>query len=434
MDRTQGTDPYSARIIDAELDELLVDLSAVSIDGPRGVGKTTTALKRATTVFRLDDADALEALVAEPRRLATVPGLSVIDEWQRYPASWDVVRRAVDEDPRPGRFILTGSASPSTRPTHSGAGRIISVRMRPMALAERWWDPVFGAPTVSLSALLTGSRPTIDGHTEAGLEDYVEAIAAGGFPGMPHTSRRGTRAALSGYVNRIIDTDFIEAGHTIRNPSTLKRWMTAYAAASSTTASYEVIRDAATGGQGDKPSRQATGPYSTTLERLWILDPVPAWMPTRNRLAKLTGGPKHQLADPALAVALLGISTDALLEGQSAGPPIARDGSLLGHLFESLIALNLRVYAQASEASVCHFRKQGGTREIDFIVVRPDDRIVAIETKLSRTVSNKDVRHLNWLRSDIGEDLLDAAIITTGSTAYRRPDGIAVIPAALLGP
>lgn len=434
MTLDQSADSYSKRIVDAELDELLVDLSAVSLDGPRGVGKTTTALQRADTIFRLDDTDALEAVVADPQRLASSPGLAVIDEWQRYPASWDVVRRAVDADHRAGRFILTGSASPSTRPTHSGAGRIVSIRMRPLAVAERWWAPAFQAPTVSLSDLLTGTRPAIDGATEAGLEDYVDAIATGGFPGMPHTSRRGTRAALNGYVNRIIDTDFVEAGYTARNPSTLKRWMTAYAAASSTTASYEAIRDAATSGQGDKPSRQATVPYSTTLERLWVLDPVPAWLPTRNRLAKLTGGPKHQLADPALAVSLLGISVDALLEGQTAGPPIARDGSLLGHLFESLIALSLRVYAQASEASVCHFRKQGNSREIDFIVVRPDDRVVAIECKLSRTVDHKDVRHLHWLRDEIGDDLLDAAVVTTGREAYRRTDGIAVIPAALLRP
>lgn len=430
----QGANNYSQRIVDPELDELFIDLSAISLDGPRGVGKTTTALQRAETIFQLDDPAALETLAADPQRLSRASGLTVIDEWQRYPASWDVVRRAVDADPTPCRFLLTGSASPSTRPTHSGAGRIVSVRMRPMALVERWWDPVFLAPTVSLSALLTGSRPRIDGHTEAGLEDYVEAITTGGFPGMPHGSRRGTRASLRGYVDRIIDTDFADAGHSVRNSGALKRWMTAYAAASATTASYEAIRDAATSGQGDKPSRQATAPYSNTLEQLWVLDPVPAWMPTRNRLAKLTAGPKHHLADPALAVTLLGIGPEALLDGQTAGPTIARDGSLLGHLFESLIALNLRVYAQASEASVSHFRKQGNTREIDFIVTRSDDRVVALEAKLSQTVNSKDVRHLRWLRSEIGDDLLDAVIITTGQFAYRRPDGIAVVPAALLGP
>lgn len=430
----QSADNYSPRIVDTELDELFVDLSAISLDGPRGVGKTTTALQRGETIYQLDDPAVLETLAADPQRLGSASGLAVIDEWQRYPASWDVVRRAVDADPFPCRFLLTGSASPSTRPTHSGAGRIVSVRMRPMALAERWWAPVFLAPTVSLSALLTGSRPRIDGHTEARLKDYVEAITTGGFPGMPHGSRRGTRAALRGYVDRIIETDFADAGHSARNPGALKRWMTAYAAASATTAFYESIRDAATSGQGDKPSRQATAPYSNTLEQLWVLDPVPAWMPTRNRLAKLTAGPKHHLADPALAVTLLGIGPDALLDGQTAGPPMARDGSLLGHLFESLIALNLRVYAQASEASVSHFRKQGNTREIDFVITRSDDRVVALEAKLSQTVNSKDVRHLRWLRSEIGDDLLDAVIVTTGQFAYRRPDGIAVVPAALLGP
>ena len=241
---------------------------------------------------------------------------------------------------------------------------------------------------------------------------------------------------LSGYIGRIIDRDFPEAGHRIRNPSALRRWMTAYAAAVSTAASYEKIRGAATGGHASKPSRTATTPYIDTLERLYILDPVPAWSPTRNRLARLTAGPKHHLADPCLAASLLKADEDALLRcttsGAAAGIP--RDGPLLGALFESLAALSLRVYAQACEASVCHLRRRGGDREIDFIVVARDGRVAAVEVKLSRTVHDHDVRHLHWLRHEIGEDLLDAVVLTTGGEAYRRRDGIAVVPTALLGP
>ena len=131
---------------------------------------------------------------------------------------------------------------------------------------------------------------------------------------------------------------------------------------------------------------------------------------------------------------LLGIDAEALLAGGSCGTRTPRDGTLLGTLFESLIALNLRVYAQAGEASVHHLRSQGGRREIDFIVARRDDRVVAIEAKLSQTVNDHDVRHLKWLERELGDNLLDAAILTTGPEAYRRRDGIAVIPAALLGP
>jgi uncharacterized protein len=170
------------------------------------------------------------------------------------------------------------------------------------------------------------------------------------------------------------------------------------------------------------------------LERLWILDPVPAWQPTRRHLSRLSAAPKHQLADPAIAARLLGASAAALLENQELGPPLPRDGTLLGALFESLVTLCVRVYAQQAEAQVGHFRTYAGEREVDLVVERQDGRVVVIEVKLKRTIQDADVSHLRWLQGKIGGELLDAAILTTGEQAYRRPDGIAVIPAGLLGP
>lgn len=427
-------DGYWRRVVDDELDELIAELPAISLEGPRAVGKTTTALLRAESCFELDDPDVLDVLGADPRRLIGEPGPVVVDEWQRMPQSWDLVRRAVDEDMSPGRFILTGSASPSMPPTHTGAGRIISVRMRPLGLCERRDAPLWLVPTVSLALLMGGQQADVSGRTEARLEDYVQEILKGGFPGIRGLSPRARRAALAGYIDRIVDRDFPESGRDIRSPGALRRWLAAYAAATSTSASYEKIRDAATSGHGAKPSRKATAPYIDILERLHVLDPIPAWSPTRNRLARLTEGPKHYLADPALAAALLRVDSAMLLRGSSAGPRMPRDGTLLGALFESLIALNLRVYAQMSEASVSHLRKWGGEREIDFIVTARDGRVVAVEAKLSQTVQDHDVRHLHWLRHEIGDELADAVVLTTGREAYRRTDGIAVVPAALLGP
>ncbi len=425
---------YQTRIVDAELDELLSGLAALSIDGAKGVGKTSTAAQRAASRFNLDDPEIASIIAAEPQRITNSAPPRLIDEWQRMPSSWDQVRRAVDADSTPGQFILTGSVNPANPSTHSGAGRIASIRMRPLALAERWRSPKFQSPTVSLNALLQGTLAQIEGHTTATLTDYTNEIVNGGYPGIQHASGRSQRNALNGYVRRIADRDFPEAGTNIRNPAALLRWMRAYAAATSSTASYESIRDAATSGHGDKPSRSATTPYIDTLERLWILDPVPAWIPTRNQLRKLTQGPKHNLADPALAAALLGVDAEALLEGASASVTFPRDGPLLGALFESLIALNLRVYAQESEATVGHLRTRGGEREVDFIVQRRDQRAIAIEVKLSQTVDTKDVRHLHWLEEQLGDGLIDKVIVTTGTQAYRRQDGVAVVPAALLGP
>jgi predicted AAA+ superfamily ATPase len=420
---------YTRRVLDDELDELLSGLPAIALEGPKAVGKTATALRRAATVYRLDDDAERSIAQADPSRLLEGERPVLIDEWQRFPESFDRVRRAIDDGAGPASFLLTGSASPTDPPTHSGAGRIVQVRLRPMTLVER----AVGSPTVSLRQLLQGERRPITGRTEVDLEDYVGEILASGFPGIRGLPDRLSRAQLDGYLDRIVDRDFEDLGRQVRRPGTLRRWMQAYAAATATTTSYEKIRNAATSDQGEKPTRATTQPYRDVLERLWLLDPVPAWLPTRNRLARLSSPPKHHLADPALAARLLGVDAAALLQARPVGPPMTREGTLLGALFESLVTLNVRVYAQAAEARTAHLRTWSGDREIDLIVER-GRQILAIEVKLGQTPDERDVRHLLWLRNELGDDLTDAVVVTTGQAAYRRSDGIAVIPAALLGP
>jgi predicted AAA+ superfamily ATPase len=421
---------YQRRVVDAELDELTQSIAAVALEGAKGVGKTATATQRAAHVHALDNPAQRALAGADPARLLEGPGPVLLDEWQHVPETWDLVRRAVDAGAEPGRFLLTGSSRALERGSHSGAARIVSVRMRPLALAERGLPPA----TVSIAALLSGRRPAVDGACEVRLEGYAREIVASGFPGLRSLGGRAARAQLDGYLLRIVDRDFEELGHALRDPTALRRWMTAYAAASSTTTSFEAIRDAATGGHGEKPAKTTTLPYRDVLERLWILDPVPAWLPTRNRIARLASPPKHQLADPALAARLLGLDADALLEGRGARPPAPRDGVLLGALFESLVTLSVRTYAQAAEATVKHLRTVAGAHEVDLILERADGRVVAIEVKLARDVRERDAAHLRWLAGRIGDELLDAVIVTTGPEAYRRADGIAVVPAALLGP
>jgi predicted AAA+ superfamily ATPase len=420
---------YRRRIVDDELDELIAGLPAIALEGPKAVGKTATALRRAATVYRLDDEAERSIAQADASRLLEGERPVLIDEWQHLPESFDRVRRAVDAGAQAGSYLLTGSASPTEPPTHSGAGRIVQVRLRPMTLAERDID----TPTVSLRQLLHGRRAPIAGRTDVNLERYVHEILASGFPGLRGLSDRLARAQLDGYIDRIIDRDFDGLGRQVRRPGTLRRWMQAYAAATATTASYEKIRDAATSGHGEKPTRATTQPYRDVLERLWILDPVTAWLPTRNRLTRISAPPKHHLTDPALAARLLGVDAATLLHAQPAGPPITREGTLLGALFESLVTLSVRVYAQAAEGRIAHLRTWSGDREIDLIVER-GQQIVAIEVKLGQTLDERDVRHLLWLRNELGDNLADAIVITTGQAAYRRPDGIAVVPAALLGP
>ncbi|MEQ9103219.1 MAG: DUF4143 domain-containing protein [Rhodothermales bacterium] len=421
---------YYKRIVDGELDDLLGGVAALSLDGPKAVGKTVTAQRRAATVISLDDSTQRAIIAADPRQISRKERPVLIDEWQYVPEVWDVVRRAVDEDRSPGQFILTGSAGP-TVPRHSGAGRIVRVRMRPLSIAERTGL----SASVSLANMLDSGKPgPVSGTSDLTLESYVDFIVESGFPGIRELTGRSHRQQIAGYLERIVDQDFDELGVVVRKPDLLRRWMAAYAAATSTTASYETIRDAATAGTADKPAKSTVIPYRDTLERLFILDEVPAWIPSRNYLGRLTRPPKHQLVDPALAVSLLGLSRKALLEGEEAGPPVPRDGTLLGHLFESLVTQSVKVYAQACEANVYHMRTMGERHEVDLIIARPDGRFVAAEVKLSSTPEDSDAAHLHWLKEKAGADMLDAMIITTGPQAYRRKDGIAVVPAALLGP
>ncbi|MEO8564331.1 MAG: DUF4143 domain-containing protein [bacterium] len=421
---------YSARVVDEELDELLRTLPALALEGAKGVGKTATAERRATTILRLDDPAQREIAEADPLAILAGAPPILLDEWQHVPAMWDAVRRNVDQDSTPNRFLLTGSATPTSPPKHSGAGRIVSIRMRPLALSERG----LATPTVSVRTLMAGSRPNVNGATGIGLADYAREIVRSGFPAIRPLAGRALRAQLDGYLSRIVDRDFVDQGHRVRRPTTLRRWMSAYAAATATTTSLEKIRTIGFLGEGAVPTKPVVLGYRDVLEQLWIIDPVPGWIPTRNQLARLTQSPKHHLADPALAARLLGIDEGALLEGSDSSPSIPRDGSLLGSLFESLVTQSVRVYAQNAEANVRHLRTRDGRQEIDLIVERPDQRVLAIEVKLGATVSDDDVKHLHWLRDQIGDDLLDVVVVTSGPRAYRRADGVAVVPIALLGP
>jgi predicted AAA+ superfamily ATPase len=419
-------DTYIERVVDGELDRLFTGLPAVLLDGPRAVGKTATALRRCATARRLDDAVAAELLRADPRAVADDVTPVLVDEWQRVPAVWEVVRRLVDDRRGGGQFLLTGSVpSPGT---HSGAGRIVTMRMRPMCLAERLSTPT----TVSIGGLLTGDLDRVTGTTEVTLSDYVDEIMASGFPGLRGMADEARITALDSYIDRVVEHDLAEAGFVVRRPAALRAWLRAYAAATGTSAAWERIRDAATAGLDNKPAKTTTMNYTELLTQMRILDPLDAWLPGRNHFTRLASAPKHHIADPALAVRLLRRTKTHLLRGEQRGVPVPHDGSLLGNLFESLAALTVRTAAQAARAQVSHLRTRNGDHEVDFIV-EGDDGIVAFEVKLSGSVNDDDVKHLLWLRQRLGPDLLDAVVINTGPAAYRRPDGVAVVPLGLLG-
>ena len=413
---------YIPRYLDEELRELFTQLPAIAIDGAKGVGKTETAQRWVEHVLALDSPEMGQLIAADTVNQLTKYATTCIDEWQNYPPVWDAVRRLVDQQ-TPNRFLLTGSATPvSGVDTHSGAGRIASLRLRPLSLAER----PSTSPSVSISRLFSGDAE-ISGETNFGLPDCAKAICETGMPQIFRASPRARRILIDGYIQRIIDHDIPEQGVLMRKPQSLRAWMSAYAAASSTTASYSAILDASSPGEPDKPAKSTTQNIRELLTQLWILDPVPGWAPTGTSLKRLTFSPKHQLFDPGIAAALTGTTPETLLSG--------KPGSMetFGQLFEALATLTVRAAGQAAEAKCYHLRTRAGEHEIDLILERYDGKVIAFEVKLATTVSENDLKHLHWLGKQLGKRLVERIVITTGQFAFRRPDGIAIVPLALLG-
>ncbi len=229
---------YVSRIVDRELDELLPALAAVAIEGPKAVGKTATAARRAQTIHRLDVPGTRAIAISDPTVLLRDPPPVLLDEWQEVPAVWDAVRRAV--------------------------------RLRAVSLD-------------SIQALLTGIAPPVHGTTSVRLTDYVHAIVASGFPGIRGLTGRALRTQLDGYLNRIVDREFTEQGHAVRRPAMLRSWMAAYAAATATTTTQEKIRNAASTGENGVPAK-------STVASCWNRSSHnPSWsMRRRPRLASFT--------------------------------------------------------------------------------------------------------------------------------------------------
>ena len=424
---------YLPRVVESLLAEALANVPAIFIEGPKGVGKTATAKRFAKTVFELDNPVAREALAGNLGSLAKLPRPVLVDEWQFLPDVWNKVRRLVDDGAPKGSFILTGSVSKMDQNLHSGAGRILSIRMRPFSLQERFGN----ASRVSIAALLDQKKPfskKLEGEVKATYEDYVGEIVRSGLPGIRGADAAHARNLLNDYARYAVTHDFAAQGVNVRSPNTLMRWLKSYAAAVATDAGYGAILDASTGGEADKPARNTTASYREALERLWLIDELPAWLDGGDWLSRLKLTPRHHLADPALVCALLGIGKNDLLMGRATSVFERKNKTFAGRLFESLVAQSMKVFAEACEASVSFLRTRNGDHEVDLIIQR-GRRVLAFEVKIAPTVSDDDVKHLLWLREKLGADLVDAAVITTGPYCYRRQtDKIGVIPAAMLGP
>ncbi|MCL2492424.1 MAG: DUF4143 domain-containing protein [Clostridiales bacterium] len=424
------------RLIENTLSILMEEFPAIAVEGLKGVGKSVSAGRLSRTVFELDQARDRALIENDMGVLSRETPPVLVDEWQRVPSVWDFVRRQVDKVGTPGSFLLTGSAKNANLDLHSGAGRIFRLKMYPLSLEER----AIEKKTVSLASLFEQQRPfstNIRGTTSISFGDYMEEVLASGLPAIRNYSSKRRKQMLGTYLDYLLSHEFLQQGIQIRQPRTLLRWLTAYAAAISSDTNYGEILDTATPGEGEKPAAKTTIAYREALERLWLIDELPVWLHGEDYFSRLKRAPKHYLADPALAAYLLNFDIDSLTKSGTNRQPARtvfdeKAGGITGRLFESLIHLSLKTYAMVNDAELSFIRTRNGDHEVDFILQK-GRKVIAIEVKMSIEIESGDTKHLKWLRGTLKEGLTDALIVNTGPVAYRRDDGIAVVPASLLG-
>jgi len=414
---------YRPRVVDQEVADALDSVGAVLIEGPKACGKTETARQASMSEVLLDvDDQARIAVSAAPALVLDGSTPRLIDEWQRVPEIWNHVRRAVDDRRAHGQFILTGSAVPPDDETrHVGAGRFIRLQMRPMTLAET------GASTsaVSLRALLEGS-PIQAQQSDLTVSDLAGLISRGGWPGLQGaTVARGQRA-LRGYVNEIARADVQRVDGVRRDPEVVARLLRSLARNVATPVSVNALKRDVNGADGHlRP--ETVSSYLGALERLMVIENLPAWSPALRSRTRLRAAPVRHFVDPSLAVAALRATPERLLQ----------DLRLLGLLFENMVVRDLRVYAQALGAQLFAYRDGTGL-EADAIIDMPDGGWAAFEVKLGQSEVDVAAEHLLRLRDrvDTGAtgDALALVVVTATGYGYVRKDGVAVVPIGALAP
>lgn len=413
---------YHPRIVDAELAARLKGTGAVLIEGPKACGKTATARQIAASEVLLDvDERARQAAAVDPALVLDGPSPRLIDEWQLEPAIWNHVRRAVDDRREPGQFILAGSALPADDLTrHTGAGRITRLRMRPMSLFEAG----VSSGEISLSRLLDGERAHA---ADTGLQvaDLAREISIGGWPGLRGRELEHALRGVRDYLDEVARVDVSRVEERRRDPDKVRALLRSLARNVSTYASAATL--AADTGGADGPLKDDTvSGYLHALERLMIVEDQPPWAPHLRSKSVLRRMRKRHFVDPSLAVAALRATPDRLL----------RDIRLLGFLFESLVVRDLRVYAQAADASVLQYRDGHGV-EVDAIVETADGRWAAFEVKLGVGLLDEAASALKRFAQKVDTDRAGRpaalGVIVASGYGYVREDGVAVVPIGALG-
>ena len=408
---------YQDRLVDGLVTELLRELPAILVVGPRAVGKTTTALRFAGSVVRLDREAEAAAFRADPD--AALRGLAepvLLDEWQVVPSVLGAVKRAVDEESRPGRFLLTGSVRADIEAeTWPGTGRLVRVAMSGLVARE-----VHG--NVRAAGLL--DRVVSAGPTAAlgpppdapDLRGYIELALAGSFPEPAlHLQTQARRRWLDGYLDQLLTRDVAQVSGE-RDPTRLRRYFEALAVSTAGVVENKKLYDAA------GINAKTAAAYDRLLANLLVVEAVPAW--TTNRLKRLARSPKRYVVDPALATAALRVDVEGVL----------RDGDLLGRILDSYVMSQLRgeIPVSSSQLRLFHLRQEQGRHEVDVVAEAGDGRVIAIEIKADAAPTARSARHLTWLRDELGERFIAGLVMHTGPRVFELDDRLLALPICAL--
>ena len=404
---------YRERLADRLIAEFLTELSALAIVGPRASGKTTTAMRHARTVIRLDRPAEAAVVAADPdTALDGLPEPVLLDEWQEVPELLGAVKRACDTQPRPGRFILTGSVRAEIEAkTWPGTGRVTRIAMYPMTVDEQ-----LGTPTTPFIDRIAANAPTDVPGEPLNVRHYIDMALRGGFPQAALSlGTRARRGWLDTYTEEIVTRDVQMAG-TGHDSVRLSRYFEAYALHSGGIVDDTTLYSAA------NINRQTALGYHELLSRIYVIDELPAW--TSNRLKRLTLAPKRHLIDSSLLASIAGATHNTVM----------RDANLLGRLLETFVVAQLRAQATVSEhrCRLYHLRQHHGRHEIDVIVELDAQHIIGIEIKATAAPTPDDARHLAWLRDSIDNRFLTGVVLHTGPRSFPLGDRLWAIPISTL--
>lgn len=428
---------YKSRILDAVLERKLAGVGAVLVEGPKWCGKTTTCEQHARSALYMADPVRRERYLAQAEiditELMKGEQPRLIDEWQDAPKFWDAVRFDVDHSSGWGHYILTGSAVPPDDKNersgrkdivHSGTGRIVRVRMRPMSL----WESGESSGTVSLGSLFAGEAFKPCKAAERSLEDIAYLVCRGGWP---QAVDQGGETALDRafeYVDAIVNSDISRVDGVSRDPARARRLLRSYARLQGTQSTIPNIRkDMAEGGGG--PDDDTIASYLNALRKIFVIEDAEAWSPALRSKAVVRMSPTRYFSDPSIATAALGLGPGDLMN----------DIRAYGWFFEAMAMRDLRVYADALNGSVSHYLDRNGL-ECDAVVHLRNGASALVEVKLGgATLIEEGAKTLNTLSGLIDtsrqrEVAFKMVLTATGDFSYQRPDGVLVCPIGCLKP